>query len=626
VPHAELIPSPALHDLFQEHPIRFLLGIGFVALILRSHWFLAPIGFALIYGGVGFARAVRQQSNYRKRENLRLRLQGEYETARRYWEDHRPLTIINRARDPLTKAWSYMRPDASAYLGIGRENLALVMTARNRSIVILGPSQGGKSTGINIPMLLTHRGPAVSTSTKRDVLEATYGARSRSGRIWIFDPSGEADPDELPDGVTWLRWSPLWSARRWDDAKMTASAMIGATPAGAENKNPASVHWTICAERFLAPLMFAAALHPQCSVLDVRTWVNLSDFVTPMTILRAVAGNAEHTAHSGAAIAIEELQSVMNFDPRERSGVISTAQTVTNVYSYESTLRTCVDQNFDPDKFVASRDTVYVAASSRRQAATAPLVAGFIEAIQVATYNHNRLVPFLASNRASVLLALDEVANIAPVKDMPKYLSEGAGQGLQVVAYLQSLAQAQVAWPVQGRSLLDYFNVKVALGGLSDETTLKALSALCGDYDRKYVSHSVGGSTSVTTGLSETVTRPTWTATGGSASKTDSSTTSRSESGSTSTSVRKERKLTEGDIASLAPGTALVIDADKRRTFDLVGTWANPWRSIIAAPTPPVPFREAPRTLIDPGQIALPPVADLVADEQRRLSQDDDDD
>ena len=41
------------------------------------------------------------------------------------------------------------------------------------------------------------------------------------------------------------------------------------------------------------------------------------------------------------------------------------------------------------------------------------------------------------------LLALDEVANIAPIPDLPAMVSEGGGQGLLVLACLQDLSQAR---------------------------------------------------------------------------------------------------------------------------------------------------------------------------------------
>ncbi|AZS36711.1 hypothetical protein CVS47_01319 [Microbacterium lemovicicum] len=54
-------------------------------------------------------------------------------------------------------------------------------------IVIAGPSVG-KSTSLVIPALLSAPGAVVSTSNKRDVLDATRDLRAAAGPEWVFDP------------------------------------------------------------------------------------------------------------------------------------------------------------------------------------------------------------------------------------------------------------------------------------------------------------------------------------------------------------------------------------------------------------------------------------------------------
>lgn len=86
--------------------------------------------------------------------------------------------------------------------------------------------------------------------------------------------------------------------------------------------------------------------------------------------------------------------------------------------------------SFDPDAFVASRDTVYIAAAVHEQRLLAPLVVGLLTEIRQAAYRrawaHG---PGPAS--PPVLLMLDEAANIAPLPDLPAMLSEAGGQGLR---------------------------------------------------------------------------------------------------------------------------------------------------------------------------------------------------
>jgi type IV secretory pathway TraG/TraD family ATPase VirD4 len=52
-----------------------------------------------------------------------------------------------------------------------------------RAVLLLGPPRSGKTSGVIIPAVLAHQGPAVVTSTKPDVARATAPARARDGRV-----------------------------------------------------------------------------------------------------------------------------------------------------------------------------------------------------------------------------------------------------------------------------------------------------------------------------------------------------------------------------------------------------------------------------------------------------------
>ena len=91
-----------------------------------------------------------------------------------------------------------------------------------RAVLLLGPPRSGKTSGVIIPAVLAHHGPAVATSTKPDVARATARTRARDGRVWMFDPTGASSP---PAGLEQLRWSPVTSALTWDGAVLIARAM-----------------------------------------------------------------------------------------------------------------------------------------------------------------------------------------------------------------------------------------------------------------------------------------------------------------------------------------------------------------------------------------------------------------
>ena len=74
---------------------------------------------------------------------------------------------------------------------------------------MIGPSRSGKTVNV-ISGLLDWEGPAVVVSVKRDLIDATRGARERVGTGRVFDPCGVSG---LPaEGLA--RWSALRAAGR----------------------------------------------------------------------------------------------------------------------------------------------------------------------------------------------------------------------------------------------------------------------------------------------------------------------------------------------------------------------------------------------------------------------------
>ncbi len=115
----------------------------------------------------------------------------------------------------------------------------------------------------------------------------------------------------------------------------------------------------------------------------------------------------------------------------------------------------------------------------------APLVVGLLTDIRSAAYARSgtpapdRSAP--TRRPAPVVLALDEVANIAPIPDLPSMVSEGAGQGLLTLACLQDLSQARARWGGAAEGFFSLFGTTVVLPGIGDVRTLEALSALAGE-------------------------------------------------------------------------------------------------------------------------------------------------
>ena len=100
--------------------------------------------------------------------------------------------------------------------------------------------------------------------------------------------------------------------------------------------------------------------------------------------------------------------------------------------------------------------------------------------------------PAPAPPRVPLTLVLDELANIAPIPDLPAMVSEGGGQGLLTLACLQDLSQARQRWGRAADGFLSLFGTKLVLPGIGDLATLELVSRLGGEIDvpARSVSHN----------------------------------------------------------------------------------------------------------------------------------------
>ena len=451
---------------------------------------------------------------------------------------------IADARDPgeAVRAHS-QRLGGGAYLGISTTGRWITANPEH-AVLVLGPPRAGKTTSVVIPSLLAAPGAALSTSTKRDVIDATWQARSRLGQVWLFDPAGEQTT--WPAGIRKLCWSPVAAATSWDQALIMARAMTTVSPAAHGTRN--EHHWSERSTALLAPLLYAANLTSQ-PISTVLRWV-----------LRAELDPAGKALEDhNATVAGDVLIGIARTDERERSPIFSATAGTLAAYNANATRRAAADPNFDPHHFARSTDTVYITAPAHKQSLAAPLVVGLLEQIRHATYQH------ATNDKPStppVYLCLDEVANIAPIHDLPALISEAGGQHLHILACLQDLSQARTRWGTDAADgFLSLFQTKLILNGIADTRTLENISTTLGEYDRHLISHTVNHSEPDGEPLTDR--------------------THDTHSQSTTYNTQRHRTLNPGDIARLPPAHALHLHGTHWKLLRLT-PWhrTEPWKAI----------------------------------------------
>jgi type IV secretory pathway TraG/TraD family ATPase VirD4 len=392
-----------------------------------------------------------------------------------------------------------------------------------------------------VPAILEASGGVVSTSTKPDVLEITARQRSRHGPCFLYDPSGTV---KRPAGVEPVHWSPIRACEQWDDALLAARSLVGASRLHTGNR--LGSHWSERAEALLAPLLHAAAIR-ELPLASLLSWVDRREASSALGILESVH----------ADIAADVLSGIATTDPREQSGIWSTASGVLAAYRSEAALATTRNPSFDGSSFCEENATLYICATGRHQQTLAPLVVGLLGEIRAALYaqfaRDTVAGPGVPLSRTPALFALDELANIAPIPDLASLISEGAGQGLVTLACLQDLSQARARWGTEADGLLSLFGTTMVLPGIADIPTLEALSLLAGDEEVPTRSVSTpGGGPSWWARRRATFGRP---------------------GASITLHVSTRRRLPSDAIARGAPGTALILDP--RAQLGWVGL--TPW-------------------------------------------------
>jgi len=364
------------------------------------------------------------------------------------------------------------------YLGssLGARNVPVFARPQD-GVLLLGPPRSGKTAAVVVPNVLAACGPVIAASTKADVLASTWAARSRIGPVLLFDPSGSVP---CPNGVEPVGWSPLALSDSWDGAVLVAESMVRAARPGSERGE--SSHWSERAGALLATVFHAGALE-QRPVPEVLAAVNRHD---PDEVRAALARH-------GAERALDLLEGIVATEGREQSGIWSTASGVLAAYRTDAALATAQGRILDSAELVGGRATLYVCAGNDHQRQAAPLVAGLLREVRSATYQSFLSATVASSgdawtgeSRASappLLLVLDELANIAPLHDLPTLVAEGGSQGVVTLACLQDLAQARARWDREADGFLSLFGTKLVFPGIGDTRTLEAISVLAGEHE-----------------------------------------------------------------------------------------------------------------------------------------------
>jgi len=369
-------------------------------------------------------------------------------------------------------------PRTGVFLGWDvKANHATCWSKPEDSIGIVGPPRYGKTSGLIIPSILMWDGPVVSTSTRGDILAFVEARRrviaGQHGSVFVYDPFN-SEPTK-----TSMHWSPLSGCASPDVCYRRVAAMTSVSGGSVENGD----HWRAGAASILRGFFHAAAL-AGLSLAHVRRWLARQETREACDILEE--------RDSEGRIWADDLEAVGLLGDRERGSFYSVARNALEATAQPSVLKSCDRTDLDIDTFLSTKSSLFILGPSHLQQAIAPLVVGLIDSIaqraaEVAAMQSGGRLP------TPLLLALDEVANIAPLQSLPSLVSEGGGRGIVTQWAVQSLAQLRARYGVeQQEAILAATTAKLIFGGLSNAGDLHNISTWAGEAKQSQTSYQSG--------------------------------------------------------------------------------------------------------------------------------------
>jgi type IV secretion system protein VirD4 len=394
------------------------------------------------------------------------------------WASRKDLATLTVGKDPLTRVGRIGLGEAVP----GRFKLA---APRTHSVLVLGPPGSGKTVSIVVPTLRDWAGPAVVTSVKPDILDATGDHRAQVGKVWIFDPTEST-------GRPSAKWSPLASCTTWPGAWEMATWLVDAAapPAGGGGE---VVFFTSQGRMLLAPLLFAAGAGGG-TMADVVRWAQLKKADEVKKKLEVIRKRGV----KGVDEASNTLTSCDEQPGNTRGNIYATVVSILEVYVDPATARSADGCDIYPAELLDGARTLYLVSPVHAQARLAPLIEALIMSVVREAQNRAQAGRVLDP---SLLLLLDEAGNVAPLRALPAIASTGRAQGVQLVSCWQDAGQVEHRYGRLAPTVMSNHSVELVLRGVRDLNTLDHVSRLLGDaeVDRHSVTDQAGGGKSTST-------------------------------------------------------------------------------------------------------------------------------
>jgi len=339
-----------------------------------------------------------------------------------------------------------------------RATRTLLACPNNGSLLILGPTQSGKTSSLVIPALLRWEGPILAASVKDDLVHATASWRSRCG------PVGVLDPDVNHPGIS-ARFEPVRLAVSLSAAHAVALSLCAANSDGLPGTDAA--FWSQLAAKFLAPMLRAAFLEGG-DINLVNSWVNRREVAE----CEAILFNASELE------ALEWLGASLDRDERQLGSVYATVEATLAPLLH----RDVQIEDLDIARMLREDGTIYLCAAAHEQRRHRALFTSVVEQVLEQAFTLAREQG--GSLERKLLVVLDEAAAVAPLRELDVVAATCASHGITLVTCFQDLAQIRARYGETSATVVNNHTTRAVLSGLADPGAAELLGSLLGAASR----------------------------------------------------------------------------------------------------------------------------------------------
>lgn len=341
------------------------------------------------------------------------------------------------------------------------------------SILLNAPPGTGKTSAFAIPILLTCDYSMIINDVKNELWEITSKFRSKHQKIIRFAPAEE-------ESAKWNAFSELPKEFSKQLIFLNRIASVLYPTKGDPDKD----HWPRNARTLFVFFAVVSILaNDELSFSSIRSQIldtdNIQDFAAEYI------DDFEETDNEALNKFIKEnANSILQFEDREFSSVVSTCRTALDVFNDPFISKNTSETDFSIQELRDEKVSIYLSSSTEDAERIIPITKLFIE---LAT---GKLLSDKPRNDQKILILADEFIKMGKMEKLVSTPDLSRGQKLIVVFIVQSFNQIKALYGENGANTLISTTSYKIIFTQNDISSMKLVSELIGKKTVSKISHS----------------------------------------------------------------------------------------------------------------------------------------